>query len=145
MTGAGMMDCKAAMIEGMEILKSYWGIEKEAKTFCEAGWSRSQRGCVWDCIGQSWPHQRCSHSLEQWDWLRIKKNEDFVNTAKHIAQIALEHFPSDPAALNELPINGVAIKDKVSDMIATIGEKIGPESYEKLEARLVSTLYPYAG
>jgi elongation factor Ts len=137
MTGAGMMDCKAAMIEAngdfekaIEVLR-----KKGQKLSVKRADREAKEGVVIALVNPDRTKGVVIRLSSETDF--VSKNEDFVNTAKHIAQIALEHFPSDLAALNELPINGVAIKDKVSDMIAAIGEKIGLESYEKLEAPLV--------
>lgn len=134
MTGAGMMDCKAAMTEAngdfekaIEVLR-----KKGQKLSVKRADREAKEGAVIALVNESRTKGVVIRLSSETDF--VSKNEDFVNTAKHIAQIALEHFPADLAALNELPINGVAIKDKVSDMIAAIGEKIGLESYEKLEA-----------
>jgi elongation factor Ts len=65
----------------------------------------------------------------------VSKNEDFVNTTIKIADIALQTFPNNLAELLEKPFEGnTSIGEKVTDMVAAIGEKIELTNYEKLEA-----------
>jgi elongation factor Ts len=134
MTGAGMMDCKAAITEAngdfekaIEILR-----KKGQKLSVKRADRDAKEGAVIALVNAARTKGIVIRLSSETDF--VSKNEDFINTAKHIAQIALEHFPADLEALMELPINGIAIKDKVTDMVAAIGEKIALESYEKLEA-----------
>lgn len=137
MTGAGMMDCKAALGEAqgdfekaIEVLR-----KKGQKLSVKRADREAKEGVVIALVSPDRTKGVVVRLSSETDF--VSKNEDFVNTTKQIAQIALENFPANLEALGELPINGVAIKDKVTDMIAAIGEKIGLESYEKLEAAQV--------
>ena len=134
MTGAGMMDCKAALGEAqgdfdkaIEVLR-----KKGQKLSVKRADREAKEGVVIALVSPDRSKGVVVRLSSETDF--VAKNEDFVNTTKQIAQIALDNFPANLEALGELPINGVAIKDKVTDMIAAIGEKIGLESYEKLEA-----------
>ena len=134
MTGAGMMDCKSALNEAagdfekaIEVLR-----KKGQKLSVKRADREAKEGVVIALVSPDRTKGIVVRLSSETDF--VSKNEDFVNTTKQIAQIALDHFPANLEALGELPINGVAIKDKVTDMIAAIGEKIGLESYEKLEA-----------
>ena len=134
MTGAGMMDCKAALNEAagdfekaIEVLR-----KKGQKLSVKRADREAKEGVVIALISPDRTKGIVVRLSSETDF--VSKNEDFVNTTKQIAQIALDHFPANLEALGQLPINGIAIKDKVTDMVAAIGEKIGLESYEKLEA-----------
>ena len=134
MTGAGMMDCKAALNEAagdfekaIEVLR-----KKGQKLSVKRADREAKEGVVIALVSPDRTKGIVVRLSSETDF--VSKNEDFVNTTKQIAQIALDHFPANLEALGQLPINGLAIKDKVTDMVAAIGEKIGLESYEKLEA-----------
>ena len=137
MTGAGMMDCKSALTEAegdfekaIEVLR-----KKGQKLSVKRADRDAKEGVVIALVADDHSKGVVIRLSSETDF--VSKNEDFINTAKQIAQIALSEFPADLDALSLLPINGVAIKDKVNDMVAAIGEKIGLESYEKLEAPMV--------
>ncbi|MEP7269399.1 MAG: translation elongation factor Ts [Saprospiraceae bacterium] len=142
MTGAGMMDCKSALTEAegnfekaIEVLR-----KKGQKLSVKRADRDAKEGVVIASVSPDKTKGVVIRLSSETDF--VSKNEDFINTAKQIAQIALDHFPEDLEALGNLPINGVAIKDKVTDMVAAIGEKIGLESYEKLEApQIVSYIH----
>lgn len=63
----------------------------------------------------------------------VAKNQDFVDLANAIAQIALENKPADLEALKALELNGSKISDRLVDEIGKIGEKIELSSYEMIE------------
>jgi elongation factor Ts len=64
----------------------------------------------------------------------VAKNDDFVNFAKELAQIALDKFPADLASLLSLPYDNVTIGEKVIEQVGVIGEKIELADYQLLEA-----------
>ncbi|HAN78495.1 MAG TPA: elongation factor Ts [Bacteroidales bacterium] len=68
----------------------------------------------------------------------VAKNEDFVNFAQSIANIALEKLPATLADLLALPYgNEGTINDKIITHIGVIGEKLDLSYYEKIEAASV--------
>ncbi len=137
MTGAGMMDCKAALGEaGGDFDKAIEVLRKKGqKLSLKRADREAKEGVVIALVSEDRKKGVVIRLSSETDF--VSKNEDFINTAKQIASIALNHFPTDLEALGQLSINGIAIKDKVNDMVAAIGEKIGLESYEKLEAAQV--------
>lgn len=137
MTGAGMMDCKSALGEAggdfekaIEILR-----KKGQKLSVKRADREAKEGAVIALVSQDRSKGVVIRLSSETDF--VSKNEDFINTARQIAQVALDQFPADLQELLSLKLNGVNIGDKVTDMVAAIGEKIGLESYEKLEAPLV--------
>lgn len=134
MTGAGMMDCKSALGEAngdiekaIEILRlkgqklSLKRAEREAKegVVCALVSDDSKKGIV----------IRLSSETDF-----VAKNEDFVNLAKELAQIALDKFPETLEELLALPYQDVTIGEKVIEQVGVIGEKIELADYQRLEA-----------
>ncbi len=135
MTGAGMMDCKAALNEaGGDFEKAIEVLRKRGQKLSVKRADReAKEGVVIAQVSADKKKGVVVRLSSETDF--VAKNEDFINVAKHIAQIALDKFPADLAALGALSYDGkISINDKVTDMIAAIGEKIGLEAYEKVEA-----------
>ncbi|HNF19692.1 MAG TPA: translation elongation factor Ts, partial [Chitinophagales bacterium] len=63
----------------------------------------------------------------------VAKNEDFINLAKSIADVALAGRIKSLEELQNAQLDGVSIKDKLLDTVAKIGEKIEVKKYEVLE------------
>ncbi len=137
MTGAGMMDCKGALNEaGGDFEKAIEVLRKKGqKLSIKRADREAKEGVVIALVSDDRKKGVVIRLSSETDF--VSKNEDFINTAKQIAHIALQNFPADLEALSLLPINGLAIQDKVTDMVAAIGEKISLQSYEKLEAEQV--------
>lgn len=62
----------------------------------------------------------------------VAKNEDFVNFAKSIANIALEGRAADKEAVLALPMDGLTVGEKITEMVGKIGEKIEVADYKAL-------------
>jgi len=74
----------------------------------------------------------------------VAKNDDFVKTAREIAQAALENEPADLDALNAMSIGGVAISQRLLDDMGKIGEKIEVSKYAIVQGENV-VAYIHAG
>jgi len=134
-TGAGMMDCKGALTEAegdfekaIEILR-----KKGQKLSVKRADRDAKEGVVIAMVNDAKTRGVVVKLSSETDF--VSKNEDFINTTKKIAEIALNNFPSDLEALKALPFEGsVSIVDKTTDLVAAIGEKIELTNYEKIEA-----------
>ncbi|HEX5626268.1 MAG TPA: translation elongation factor Ts [Saprospiraceae bacterium] len=139
-TGAGMMDCKAALTEAegdfekaIEILR-----KKGQKLSVKRADRDAKEGVVIAKVNDAKTKGIIVKLSSETDF--VSKNEDFVNTTKKIAQIALDSFPSDLAGLlNQTYEGNTTIGEKVTDMVAAIGEKIELTHYEKMEAPQVES------
>lgn len=133
MTGAGMMDCKKALTEAegdfdkaVEILR-----KKGQKLSAKRADREANEGV---CVAKT------SHNRNNGVLLRLScetdfvaKNEDFVNFASSIADIALKNLPENTEELLALPYdNGVNVGDKITEQIGVIGEKLEVRGYEKV-------------
>lgn len=63
----------------------------------------------------------------------VSKNEDFINLAKSIAEVALNGRIKTQEELQNATLDGVSVKDKLLDTVAKIGEKIEVKKYEVME------------
>jgi elongation factor Ts len=137
MTGAGMMDCKAALTEAngdvekaIEILRL-----KGQKLSLKRADREAKEGVVLALVSDDGKKGVVIRLSSETDF--VSKNEDFVNLAKEFAQIALDKFPADLEHLLALPYHNITIGEKVSEQVGVIGEKIELADYQKIEAPLV--------
>lgn len=134
-TGAGMMDCKSALTEAegdfekaIDILR-----KKGQKLSVKRADREAKEGVVIAKINDAKTKGIVIKLGSETDF--VSKNEDFINTTKKIADIALATFPNTlEDLLNQKFEGNTTIGEKVLDMVAAIGEKIELSNYEKLEA-----------
>lgn len=134
-TGAGMMDCKAALTESngdfegaIDILR-----KRGQKLSIKRADREAKEGVVIAMTSADKTKGIIVKLSSETDF--VSKNEDFINNTKKIAQIAIDNFPADLEALKALKFDGnTSVGDKVSDLVAAIGEKIELSNYEILEA-----------
>lgn len=134
MTGAGMMDCKAALTEAngdvekaIEILRL-----KGQKLSVKRADREAKEGVVQALVSDDGTKGVVIRLSSETDF--VAKNEDFVNLAKEFAQIALDTFPADIESLLAQPYEGITIGEKVQEQVGVIGEKIELSDYERIEA-----------
>lgn len=140
MTGAGMMDCKKALTEAngdfqeaIDLLRKK-GIAKAAKREDR----EAKEGVV---IALASPDQKRGVIIAlQCETDFVARNEGYIATARRMAEIALEKFPSTLSELLEQPYeNSVSIREKVGEQNGVIGEKVELGRYERLEGACVVT------
>lgn len=134
MTGAGMMDCKAALTEAngdfekaIEILRL-----KGQKLSLKRADRDAKEGVVYAMVSPDAKRGVVIRLSSETDF--VAKNEEFVNLAKEFTQIALDSFPADLEALLKLPYQNITIGEKVSEQVGVIGEKIELADYQHIEA-----------
>ena len=134
MTGAGMMDCKAALTEAngdvekaIEILRL-----KGQKLSVKRADREAKEGVVHALVSPDGKRGVVVRLSSETDF--VAKNEDFVNLAKEFAQIALDKFPADLESLLALPYQNITIGEKVQEQVGVIGEKIELADYARIEA-----------
>jgi elongation factor Ts len=133
-TGAGMMDCKKALIESngdFEAAVDYLR-KKGAKVAASRQDRDSNEGVV---IAKTTADGKKGIVVEvncETDF--VAKNADFVAFAEAIANKAIEANPASLEELVSLELNGAKISDLIIDQTGKIGEKIGVSKYEVIEA-----------
>jgi elongation factor Ts len=137
MTGAGMMDCKAALTEAngdfekaIEILRL-----KGQKLSVKRADREAKEGVVYALVSADGTKGIVIRLSSETDF--VAKNENFVNLAKEFAEIALNTFPKDLDSLLQQPYQNITIGEKVAEQVGVIGEKIELADYACIEAPLV--------
>ena len=136
-TGAGMMDCKKALVEAegdfekaIEILR-----KKGQKVAAKRGDRDAAEGLA---IAASNNGAGAILVLNcETDF--VAKNDDFGTLARTILQVGLDTNAADKAALEAASFdgNGLSVADKITEQVGTIGEKIEISLFERIEAPTV--------
>ncbi len=129
-TGAGMMDCKKALMESggdFEAAIDYLR-KKGAKVAASRQDRASNEGVVIAKTTADAKHGVIVEVNCETDF--VAKNADFIAFANSIAELALEMNPASLEELNELELEGRKVSDLVLDQTGKIGEKIGVSKYE---------------
>ncbi len=136
-TGAGMMDCKKALVEAngdFEAAVDYLR-KKGAKVAASRQDRESNEGVV---IAQTTADGKKGVIIElncETDF--VAKNADFIAFGESIAAAAIAHSPASLDELKALSIDGNKISDLLLDQTGKIGEKIDVSTYEIAEANKV--------
>ncbi|MFN8264055.1 MAG: translation elongation factor Ts [Chitinophagales bacterium] len=132
-TGAGIMDCKKALVEtngDFEAAIDYLR-KKGAKIAANRSDREANEGVVVALTSEDGTFGCAVNLSSETDF--VAKNEDFINLAKSIADVALAGRIKSLEELQNAQLDGVSIKDKLLDTVAKIGEKIEVKKYEVLE------------
>lgn len=136
-TGAGMMDCKKALVESngdFEQAVDYLR-KKGAKVAANRQDRESNEGVV---IAKTTTDGKRGVVVEvncETDF--VAKNEDFIAFAERIADVAIQENPSSVEELKALSIDGTPINDLIVEQTGKIGERIDVSNYEVVEAEKV--------
>lgn len=138
-TGAGMMDCKKALVEAEgDFEKAIELLRLRGQKMSEKRADRdAKEGVVIALINDAQNKGVVVRLSCETDF--VAKNEDFINLTKEIATLALSKFPADKEALYKLELNGVNLETVMAEQVAKIGEKIEISDYQTLEAPLVAS------
>lgn len=132
-TGAGMMDCKKALVEtngDFEAAIDYLR-KKGAKIAANRAEREANEGVVVAVTSEDGTFGVAVNLCSETDF--VAKNEDFINLAKRITQIALDNKLTSLEALENSIIDGITIKEKLLETVGKIGEKIEVKKYEYLQ------------
>ena len=127
-TGAGMMDCKKALVEcegdkdkAIDYLREK-GIAKAAK---KAGRIASEGVVAAASDGST----ACIVEVNsETDF--VAKNENFQNLVKKIAEHIVATKPADMDALNASELDGKTVAEVMTEAVASIGEKLSLRRFE---------------
>lgn len=132
-TGAGIMDCKKALIESngdFEAAIDYLR-KKGAKIAANRSDREANEGVIIAVTTEDGKFGCAVNLSSETDF--VAKNEDFINLAKSIANVALAGRIKTLEDLNNAQLDGISVKDKLLDTVAKIGEKIEVKKYEVVE------------
>ncbi len=129
-TGAGMMDCKKALVEAngdFEAAVDYLR-KKGAKVAASRQDRDSNEGVI---IAKSSADGKTGIVVEvncETDF--VAKNADFIALAEKIAEVALANTPATVEELKALTLDGKVISELLIEQTGVIGEKIDVSKYE---------------
>ncbi len=136
-TGAGMMDCKKALVESngdFEAAVDYLR-KKGAKVAASRQDRDSNEGVI---IAKATADGKSGIVVEvncETDF--VAKNADFVAFAEKIADVALNSKPASLEELKGLELDGKNIADLLIEQTGVIGEKMDVSKYETITAEKV--------
>ena len=141
-TGAGMMDCKKALTEAngdfdkaIEVLR-----KKGQKVAAKRADRESSEGAA--ITKTSKDNSKGIAIVLGCETDFVGKNDDFVNLAHKLADIALDCNSKED--LLNASIEGLTVKEKLIEQTGVIGEKIQINAFEKINAEFVGS-YIHAG
>jgi elongation factor Ts len=134
-TGAGMMECKSALVEAggdleaaLEILRTRGQAKADKKASRVAAEGRVEIALSADGKSGAILEVNCETDF-------VARDDNFLAFAREAAALALARSPADVAALLALPrATGGTLEDLRKELIAKIGENIGVRRFELLAA-----------
>lgn len=137
MTGAGMMDCKKALVEADGDFEK--AIEFLRKKGQKVSASRADRETTEGVVVTRTSSDNTKGLVIaltcETDF--VAKNEDFVALANEVADLAFENSPTDIAALLALSTGSISLGEKIIENTGKIGEKIEVSTYDTIEGDAV--------
>lgn len=137
-TGAGMMDCKKALIESegdqekaIEILR-----KKGQKVAAKRADKEATEGMVVAITSDDNTYGVSVMVNCETDF--VANGDDFTSYVKGVADLALTNRPATIEELKAMDLNGRTVEENLTDMIGKIGEKMELAHYEFVEAPVVS-------
>jgi elongation factor Ts len=139
MTGAGMMDCKNALVEAngdydkaKDIIREKGKLVAAKRADREttegsviAKVNSANNKAILVCLG-------CETDF-------VAKNAEFQKLANEIATAALDNFPQDIDSLKAAKVNGQTIEEAITQQTGKSGEKHALATYSKLEAPYIAS------
>ncbi len=136
-TGAGMMDCRAALTESngdFEAAIDYLR-KKGQKVAAKRSDREAKEGVVIAKTASNNSFGICMNVTSETDF--VSKNQDFIDFGLKISDIAIENNCTSLEQLKACAIDGATVQDKLDEMVGKIGEKIDITSFERVEAASV--------
>ena len=144
MTGAGMMDCKKALVEvdgNLEAAVDYLREKGLAKAAKKAGRIAAE-GLV--KIAFSDDHKTAAIVEVNSETDFVSKNEEFVNFVDGLAKLALTAESDDIEAFKAMPYEDSTVADVLTAKIAKIGENMSVRRIEKASGDAIAS-YVHGG
>jgi len=134
LTGAGMMDCKKALVEAEGDTEK--AIEYLRKKGQKMAGKRADRDAKEGVVIALTSHNRNNGVIIrlgcETDF--VAKGESFIALGKAMAELALKKLPASLEDLLALPYEGgMSVAEKLVEQIGVIGEKVEISKYEKIE------------
>lgn len=144
MTGAGMMDCKKALVEAdgdfdkaVEILR-----KKGQKISASRSDRETNEGTVFVKSSDDLKEAVMISLNCETDF--VAKNEEFQQAGNAILDVAFKEKPANVEELQKLKLGDLTVEEKLTELVGKIGEKIDIGAYERLSGEMVVS-YIHAG
>jgi elongation factor Ts len=134
-TGAGMMDCKNALVESngdfeeaIDILR-----KKGQKIAAKRGDNEAREGLIFAQTSENGKDGVILALNCETDF--VAKNENYINFVQSLVNIALDKMPNSIQELKALPYDQrLSVEDKITEQVGVIGEKLDLSTFVKLSA-----------
>ena len=139
MTGAGMMDCKKALVE------TDGDIEQAVQVLREKGLSKAAKkagriaamGLVKTAVSEDGKTAAIVEVNSETDF--VAKNDEFIGFVEGLANLALEAESNDMDAFKAMAFNGSTVGEALTALIAKIGENMSVRRIDKASGEVLST------
>jgi elongation factor Ts len=139
MTGAGMMDCKKALVEAdedmdraVEVLREK-GLSKAAK---KAG-RIAAMGLVRTAVSEDGKNAAIVEVNSETDF--VARNDEFIGFVESLAKLALEAESNDMDAFKAMAFDGSTVGEALTALIAKIGENMSVRRIDKASGDVMAT------
>ena len=142
-TGAGMMDCKKALVEAAADLEKAIDIlrKKGQKIAAKREDRKAKEGLV--IAKTSSEGKKGVLIVLNCETDFVAKNDEFIQFAESVVKLAIENNPPSIDNLKSLTLNGTSVEEGITELIGKIGEKIDLSQYEVIEsAKVVAYNHP---
>ncbi len=138
-TGAGMMDCKNALIEADgDFDKAVEIIRKKGKAIANKRADReAKEGVVFTKVVNDGKLGAMIALNCETDF--VAKTEKFMDFAKKILDAAIETDAKNAEEVKQIKVDGVTVQELINEQIGVIGEKIDIPFYVKDEAEYIES------
>ncbi|MBN3036470.1 MAG: elongation factor Ts [Bacteroidales bacterium] len=137
-TGAGMMDCKNALVEAegdfekaVDILR-----KKGQKVANKRADKETNEGMV--VAATTSDHTFGAVMMLNCETDFVAKNAEFTGFAKVLINLAITHRVKSAADLLRIPFEGHSVEEKITEMIGKTGERMNLSRYETISSPHVS-------
>ncbi|MCQ2751647.1 MAG: translation elongation factor Ts [Coriobacteriales bacterium] len=143
-TGAGMMECKKALVEAegdaekaTDILRTT-GLAAAAKKADRA----TNEGRIYTCVCENHPNKGAMTEVNcETDFVAI--NEKFAEYCKTFTKAVCHNNPKDVDELMASEFDGTKVQDILTDAIHVIGENMSVARFERIELEEPAALVDY--
>jgi elongation factor Ts len=131
-TGAGMMECKKALVE------TQGDLDAAAELMRKSGLAKADKKAARVAAEGTVAVERTGNSAVlievncETDF--VARSDDFLSFARGVGRLALEHAPSDVNALLALPNGPATLEEQRRALIAKIGENISVRRFVRVTA-----------
>lgn len=137
LTGAGMMDCKKALVESNgDQEKAIDYLRKKGQKLANKRADRdASEGMILAKVNDDSTFASLLMLNCETDF--VAKNQDFIDFINIVSDKAIENKPKSLDELKAMDLNGRSVEDNLTDLVGKIGEKMEIPHYEFIEAQKV--------